>query len=197
MGEYSTNFIVHPKWGMEPEPHHFRALRTSPPYLCSASSLTESPSKCAAWNCECKVAQSCPTLCDPMDRSPLGSSVHGIFQARVLKWVAISFSRGSPNPGIEPGSPSLQADALPSEPLWKPIALGKWTWGTGSQTSRCWLYAAVLFLGNPSQFCSQEFWFLPVSSMRLFLLLVYFLPMLCSEKVSLSREVIMWFPLSK
>ena len=42
-----------------------------------------------------KVPQSCPTLCDPMDCSLLGSSVHGIFQARILEWVAISFSRGS------------------------------------------------------------------------------------------------------
>ena len=42
-----------------------------------------------------EVAQSCPTLCDPMDCSLPGSSVHGIFQARVLEWVAISFSRGS------------------------------------------------------------------------------------------------------
>ena len=44
---------------------------------------------------ESEVAQSCPTLCDPMDCSPTGSSIHGIFQARVLEWVAISFSRGS------------------------------------------------------------------------------------------------------
>ena len=39
------------------------------------------------------VPQSCLTLCDPMDCSPPGSSVHGILQARILKWVAISFSR--------------------------------------------------------------------------------------------------------
>ena len=51
------------------------------------------------YNCMCVcvfvcmlVAQSCPTLCDPRDGSPLGSSVHGILQARVLEWVAISFS---------------------------------------------------------------------------------------------------------
>ena len=44
------------------------------------------------------VAQSCPTLCDPVDCSLQGSSVHGIFQARVLEWVAISFSRGSSRP---------------------------------------------------------------------------------------------------
>ena len=41
------------------------------------------------------VIQLCPTLCDPMDYSPPGSSVHGILQARILEWVAISFSRGS------------------------------------------------------------------------------------------------------
>ena len=44
------------------------------------------------------VAQLCPTLCDPMDCSPSGSSVHGILQARILEWVAISFSRGSSRP---------------------------------------------------------------------------------------------------
>ena len=45
-----------------------------------------------------EVAQSCPTLCDPMDCSLQRSSVHGIFQARVPEWVAISFSRGSSQP---------------------------------------------------------------------------------------------------
>ena len=42
-----------------------------------------------------EVTQSCPTLCDPKDCSSPGSSIHGIFQARILEWVAISFSRGS------------------------------------------------------------------------------------------------------
>ena len=41
------------------------------------------------------VAQSCPTLCDPMDCSPPGPYVQGILQARILEWVTISFSRGS------------------------------------------------------------------------------------------------------
>ena len=44
---------------------------------------------------EVLVAQSCPAVCDPMDYSFPGSSVHGILQARILEWVAISFSRGS------------------------------------------------------------------------------------------------------
>ena len=47
---------------------------------------------------EREVAQSCLTLCDPMDCSLPGSSVHGILQARTLEWVAISFSRGSSRP---------------------------------------------------------------------------------------------------
>ena len=50
------------------------------------------------------VAQSCPTLCNPMDYSPSGSSVHGIFQVRILDWVAVSFSRDLPDPGIEHAS---------------------------------------------------------------------------------------------
>ena len=44
------------------------------------------------------VTRSCPTLCDTMDCSPPGSSVHGILQARILEWVAIFFSRGSSRP---------------------------------------------------------------------------------------------------
>ena len=64
---------------------------------------------------ESEVAQLCPTLCDPMDGSLPGSTVLGIFQARILEWAAISFSGDHPHPGIEPGSPALQTDALPSE----------------------------------------------------------------------------------
>ena len=51
--------------------------------------------KLVLWSEVSEVAQSCPTLCDPMDCSLPGSSLHGILQARVLEWVAISFSRGS------------------------------------------------------------------------------------------------------
>ena len=44
------------------------------------------------------VAQSCSVLCDPIDCSPPGSSVHGMLQARILKWIAILFSKGSSQP---------------------------------------------------------------------------------------------------
>ena len=81
-------------------------------YCTFKFSLTESES-------ESEVAQSCLTLCDSVDCSPPGSSVHGILQARILEWIAISFSRGI-FPGIEPRSPTLQANALTSEPPGKP-----------------------------------------------------------------------------
>ena len=62
-----------------------------------------------------RVAQLCPTLCDPMDYT-----VHGILQARILEWVAFPFSRDLPNPGIKPRSLTLQADSLDSaEPQGK------------------------------------------------------------------------------
>ena len=63
------------------------------------------------------VTQLCLILCDSMDWSLPGSSVHGILQARILEWVAILFSRDLPHPGIEPRTPVLQIDSLPSEPL--------------------------------------------------------------------------------
>ena len=69
----------------------------------------------------------CLTLCKPMDCSLSGFSVHGIFKARILEWVALSWSRSlfpSPNPGFELTSPTLQADSLPAEPPQKPKNTG-------------------------------------------------------------------------
>ena len=65
-----------------------------------------------------KVPESCSTLCDPMD-----CTIHGIFQGRILEWVAFPFSRDLPNPGIELRSSALQADSLPAEPQGKPRIL--------------------------------------------------------------------------
>ena len=67
-----------------------------------------------------KVIQSCLTLCDPMNCSLPGSSVHGILQARILEWVFPS-PGDLPNPWIEPGSPTAEADSLPSEPPGKEL----------------------------------------------------------------------------
>ena len=66
-----------------------------------------------------KVAQSCSTLCNPMDYK-----AHGILQARILAWVAFPSPGDLPNPGIETGSPTLQADSLPAEPQGKPKNTG-------------------------------------------------------------------------
>ena len=55
----------------------------------------------------------------PVDYSLPGSYVHGILQARTLEWVAIFFPGDLPNVGMEPGSPTLPADSLPSEPPGK------------------------------------------------------------------------------
>ena len=73
------------------------------------------------------VAQFCPTLCDPMDCRLPGSSVHKIFQVRVLEWVGIWIVVGSPtqrdclNPGIEPMSPVLAGGFFTTEPAGKPL----------------------------------------------------------------------------
>ena len=72
---------------------------------------------------ESEVTQSCPTLCNPMDCSLPGCSIRGIFQARVLEWAAISFSRGSSQPRDRPRYPALPTDALPSEPPGKPYMI--------------------------------------------------------------------------
>ena len=66
-----------------------------------------------------KLLQSCAALCNTMACSPPGSSAHRILQARILEWVAISFSRDLPNSGMEPGSLASQVDSLLSEPPGK------------------------------------------------------------------------------
>ena len=71
---------------------HDLATKPPLPYLLNIWDLarkTESFPEMAQFS---SVARSCPTLCDPMDCSLLGSSVHGIFQPRVLEWGAIAFS---------------------------------------------------------------------------------------------------------
>ena len=69
-----------------------------------------------------KSLQWCLTLCDATDCSPPGSSVHGIFQARILEWVAMPFSRGSSNPGLEPAplvSPALAGGFFTTSATWE------------------------------------------------------------------------------
>ena len=72
----------------------------------------------------CSVAQLYPTLCDPMDCSPLGSSVHGILQARILEWVAKFSSRGSSQPRDRPKplvSPALAGRFFTTNAIWEAL----------------------------------------------------------------------------
>ena len=62
-----------------------------------------------------KVAQSCPTLCDPR-----GYAIHEVLKARMLEWAAFPFSRGSSQPKNQIKSPALQVYSLPVEPSGKP-----------------------------------------------------------------------------
>ena len=71
--------------GREPGSLHFKQILYHPSHKGSLGI-------CLKWS---EIAQSCPTLCDPVDYRPPASSVHGISQARILEWGAISFSRGS------------------------------------------------------------------------------------------------------
>ena len=89
---------------------------------CNASLLVMNTLACML----CTSFQSSLTLCDPMDYSLPGSSVHGILQARILEWVAMASSRGSSWPGVEsvsPMSPALQVDSLPLSHQGKPWIL--------------------------------------------------------------------------
>ena len=90
---------------------------------------------CACDRMAAKSLQSCPTLCDPMGCSHPGSSIHGIFQARVLEWVAIAFSgwQGNTNRGAHgPGEPS-----------------GLWGWASSSILDLMLCRAATLSSGSP------------------------------------------------
>ena len=71
---------------------------------------------------QAKLLQSCLTLRDPMDWSPPDSSVHGMLQTRILEWVAMPFSRGSSNPGIELASlisPELACGFFTPSTTWE------------------------------------------------------------------------------
>ena len=75
--------------------------------------------------CVCLVTQLCLTLCDPMDCSPLGSSVHGNSPGKnIAVGLPCSPARDLRNPGIEPRSPAFQVDSLPSEPPREPRNIG-------------------------------------------------------------------------
>ena len=114
----SPHFLGAASWGpvlsRKDHPHSFLydhlpppsepAKKSKPPYALNLSAFLSLISDfypviwMCIYACECSVARSCPTLCDPMDYNLPGSSVHGILQARILEWVAVSSSTGSSQP---------------------------------------------------------------------------------------------------
>ena len=93
---------------------------------CYAKTLQSCPALCdPIMPCYAKTLQSCPALCDPMDCSAAGSSVHGIPQARILEWAAISFSRGPSQPRDGTHVSCLlpwQVGSLPLGPAGRPCS---------------------------------------------------------------------------
>ena len=76
--------------------------------------------------CSWSITPVCPTLWDPMDCSPPGSSVHGILQARILEWVAMPSSEDLPDPGTEPVSlmsPVLPGGFFTTSTIWEAVLL--------------------------------------------------------------------------
>ena len=90
--EYWSGLLC-PSPGDLPDP----GINTASPALAGIFFTTEPPGKPLSYM-RAKSLQSCPTLCDPIDCSTPGSSLHGILQARIPEWIAISFSRESCRP---------------------------------------------------------------------------------------------------
>ena len=112
----------------------------------------ESPSGATIWTCwfSCScylVARLYPTLCDFMNCSPPGSSVHGIFQARTLEWVAMSSSRGSSQPRGGTPISCWAGRFFMVEPLGKPS---------------CWFLSYIIFSSSVEWFIFKRTLKLPV-----------------------------------
>ena len=114
------------------------------------------------WNfdccCSCLVAKLCLTFCDPMDYSLPGSSVYGIFQARILEWFAISFSRGSSQPGIKPVSLALAGGFFTTEPPGKCKSLLCPTLCDPMDYTVCGILQARILEWVAYPFSSRSFW---------------------------------------
>ena len=108
------------------------------------------------------LAQLFPTLCNSLDFSPPGSSVHGILQLRILLWVALSFSRGSFQPRDRTQVSRIAADFLSAEPQGKPTNM-KWVaypFSNGSSQPRNQTGVSCTARGFFTSWALREAWFL-------------------------------------
>ena len=126
--EYSSQLLL-------PFRHCYYFLSLNLKTSCIVGSIQVSSIKTVSWHhlrysvcVHAKSLQSCPTLCNPMDCSPPGSSVHGTFQARTLEWVAISYSNSYAWEYTTFQAPFIRETFLLHcmilKPLWK--SLGHW-----------------------------------------------------------------------
>ena len=112
--------------------------------------------QCMKVKSEREVAQSCPTLSDPMNCSLPGSSVHGIFQARVLEWGAIAFSCNAGDPASIPGlgrSPEGGSDnPLQNSCLENTMDRRAW-WATVHRVAKSWARLTNTFTKSQTAYC--------------------------------------------
>ena len=114
-----------------------RNLKPEPP-TPTHSTDPWAPSKHVCFSLSSSAGFSCPkgSIFERLSYIGPGSSVHGVLQARILQWAAISSSRGSSRPRDQTQSPALQVVSLPSEPPGKPTARLR---GQGSEAGHSWL----------------------------------------------------------
>ena len=113
------------------------------PFVCLLNKKKKETVYSGLW-CVCSVTKSCLTLCDPINCSLPGSSVHGISKARILKWVAISSSGNLPDRGIKPTSPTLAGGFFTTEPP-----------GKSQVHSRCSINVGYKYLFS-TEFCKDH-----------------------------------------
>ena len=102
--------------------------------------------------------QLCPTLCDPMDCGPPGSSVHGILQPRILQWVAMPFSRGSSQPKDRTQVSHTAGGFFTTEPSGNPMNTGvdSYPFSRGSSWPRNWTGVSCIASGFFTSWATRE-----------------------------------------
>ena len=116
-----------------------RRVLLPPSYECGnrgSERLSDFPEVCCCWSC-CLIAQPCPSLCDPIDCGPPGSSVHRVTLQEYWSELLFPSPGALPNPGIRPVSPAPAGGFFTTEPPGKPAQLHSKTgrlWSTSSQS---------------------------------------------------------------
>ena len=118
--------------------------------------------------CVCVPAWSCPAVCDPVDCSPPGSSVHGILQARILEGVAISFSRRSSQPRDRTPVSCIAGGFFTIKTLKLPTCIGAWisfksvTYSLGTSVQLSWPHSSHPQCGNTAALLADLSEMMPV-----------------------------------